>query len=168
MERPSRRPHPHLRRDNNLVYVAEAREAGARDVILYTQSDFATDVQRLTDGRGVDVIYDSVGQTTFAKGLDCLRPRGMMVVYGQASGPITPVDTGLLSTKGCLYLTRVNLGTYTATRQELEERSGEIFDWVGSGRLKVHVYGEYPLAEAAKAQAALEHRETIGKVLLVP
>ena len=145
-----------------------AREAGARDVILYTQSDFAADVQRLTDGRGVDVVYDSVGQTTFAKGLDCLRPRGMMVVYGQASGPITPVDTGLLSTKGCLYLTRVNLGTYTATRQELEERSGEIFDWVGSGRLKVHIYGEYPLAEAAKAQAALEHRETIGKVLLVP
>jgi NADPH:quinone reductase len=102
------------------------------------------------------------------KGLDCLRPRGMMVVYGQASGPVAPVDTALLSAKGCLYLTRVNLGTYTATRQELEERSGDIFHWVGSGQLKVHVFGEYPLAEAAKAQAALEHRETIGKVLLVP
>src|SRR5256712_5514962 len=145
-----------------------ARQAGASEAILYTQTDFAAAVQRLTDGRGVDVIYDSVGQTTFAKGLDCLRPRGTMVVYGQASGPIAPVDTGLLSTKGCLYLTRVNLGTYTATRQELEARSGDIFSWVSSGQLKVHVYGEYPLAEAAKAQAALEHRETIGKVLLVP
>ena len=145
-----------------------AREAGAGETILYTQSDFAEEVKRLTDGRGVDVVYDSVGQTTFAKGLDCLRTRGMMVVYGQASGPIAPVDTGLLSTKGCVYLTRVNLGTYTATRQELEERSGDVFGWVGSGQLKVHIHGEYPLAEAAKAQAALEHRETIGKVLLVP
>jgi NADPH2:quinone reductase len=118
-----------------------AREAGASEAILYTQIDFAKEVQRLTDGRGVDVVYDSVGQTTFAKGLDCLRPRGTMVVYGQASGPVAPVDTGLLSDKGCLYLTRVNLGTYTATRQELEERSGDIFNWVSSGRLKVHVCG---------------------------
>jgi NADPH2:quinone reductase len=145
-----------------------AREAGANDTILYSEVDFATEVKRLTDGRGVDVIYDSVGQTTFTKGLDCIRPRGMMVVYGQASGPIAAVDTGLLSTKGCLYLTRVNLGTYTATRQELEERSGDIFRWVGSGQLKVRVWGELPLSEAAKAQAALEHRETIGKVLLIP
>jgi NADPH2:quinone reductase len=145
-----------------------AREAGASEAILYTQVDFAEEVKRLTNGRGADVVYDSVGKTTFAKGLDCLHPRGMMVVYGQASGPVEPVDTGLLSTKGCLYLTRVNLGTYTATRQELEERSGDIFRWVGSGQLKVHVYDEYRLAEAAKAQAALEHRETIGKVLLVP
>jgi NADPH2:quinone reductase len=145
-----------------------AREAGAGEAILYTQVGFAEEVKRLTAGRGVDVVYDSVGQTTFAKGLDCLRPRGMMVVYGQSSGAVAPVDTGLLSTKGCLYLTRVNLGTYTATRQELEERSGDIFGWVGSGRLKLHIHGEYPLAEAAKAQAALEHRETIGKVLLIP
>jgi NADPH2:quinone reductase len=145
-----------------------AREAGASETILYNQVDFAPEVKRLTDGRGVDVIYDSVGKTTFAKGLDCLRPRGMMVVYGQASGPVTPVDTGLLSTKGCLYLTRVNLGTYTATRQELEERSGDIFKWVASGQLKVHICSEYPLAEAARAQAALEQRETIGKVLLIP
>jgi len=145
-----------------------AREAGASEAILYTQIDFAAEVKRFTDGRGVDVIYDSVGETTFTKGLDCLRPRGMMVVYGQASGPIPPVNTDLLSAKGCLYLTRVNLGTYTATRQELDERSGDIFRWVGNGQLKVHVFAEYPLAEAAKAQAALEHRETIGKVLLVP
>jgi NADPH:quinone reductase len=145
-----------------------ARGAGASEAILYTQTDFAAEVKQLTDGRGVDVVYDSVGQTTFVKGLDCLRPRGMMVVYGQASGPVPPVDTGLLSSKGCLYLTRVNLGTYTATRQELEERSGDVFHWVGSGQLKVHIFGEYPLAEAAKAQAALEHRETMGKVLLVP
>src|SRR5207253_5581004 len=145
-----------------------AWQAGASEAILYTQTDFAAAVQRLTDGRGVDVVYDSVGQTTFAKGLDCLRPRGTMVVYGQASGPVAPVDTGLLSTKGCLYLTRVNLGTYTATRQELEERSGDIFNWVGSGKLKVHIHGEYPLAQAARAQAALEQRETRGKVLLIP
>jgi NADPH2:quinone reductase len=145
-----------------------AREAGADETILYSQVDFAAEVMRLTDGRGVNVVYDSVGRTTFAKGLDCLRPRGMMVVYGQASGPIAPVDTGLLSTKGCLYLTRVNLGTYTATRQELEERSGNIFTWVGSGQLKVHIHGEYPLAQAARAQAALEQRETMGKVLLIP
>jgi NADPH2:quinone reductase len=145
-----------------------ALEAGASEAILYTQVDFADEVKRLTDGRLADVVYDSVGKTTFAKGLDCLRPRGMMVVYGQASGPVEPVDTGLLSTKGCLYLTRVNLGTYTATRQELEQRSGDIFRWVANGQLKVHVHGEYPLAEAAKAQSALEHRETIGKVLLVP
>jgi NADPH2:quinone reductase len=91
-----------------------------------------------------------------------------MVVYGQASGPIEPVDTGLLSDKACLYLTRVNLGTYTATRQELEERSGDNFGWDGSGDLKIQDYGEYTLAEAAQAQAALEHRETIGKVLLIP
>jgi NADPH2:quinone reductase len=145
-----------------------ALEAGASEAILYTQVDFADEVKRLTDGCLADVVYDSVGKTTFAKGLDCLRPRGMMVVYGQASGPVEPVDTGLLSTKGCLYLTRVNLGTYTATRQELEQRSGDIFRWVANGQLKVHVHGEYPLAEAAKAQSALEHRETIGKVLLVP
>lgn len=145
-----------------------ARQAGASEAILYTQSDFAAEVKRLTESRGVDVVYDSVGQTTFAKSLDCLRPRGMMVVYGQASGPVAPVDTATLSDKGCIYLTRVNLGTYTATRQELEERSGDIFGWVASGQLHVHICGEYPLAEAAKAQAALEHRETIGKVLLIP
>jgi NADPH2:quinone reductase len=145
-----------------------AREAGASEVILYTEVDFADEVKRHTDGRGVDVVYDSVGKTTFTGGLNCLRARGMMVVYGQASGPIDPVDTALLSDKGCLYLTRVNLGTYTATRQELEERSGDIFRWVGSGQLKVHIFGEYPLAEAATAQTALEHRATIGKVLLIP
>jgi NADPH2:quinone reductase len=150
------------------VKAKAARQAGASEAILYTETDFAEEVKRLTDGHGVDVVYDSVGQTTFAKGLDCLRSRGTMVVYGQASGPIAPVDTGLLSTKGCLYLTRVNLGTYTATRQELEERSGDIFRWVASGQLKLNVFGEFPLADAAKAQAALEHRETIGKVLLVP
>jgi NADPH:quinone reductase len=153
---------------SNETKAKVARESGASEAVLYTEVDFAEEVKRLTDGRGADVVYDSVGKTTFAKGLDCLRPRGMMVVYGQSSGPIEPIDSGLLSAKGCLYLTRVNLGTYTATRQELEERSSDIFRWVGSGQLKVHVFGEYPLAEAAKAQAALEHRETIGKVLLIP
>lgn len=145
-----------------------ARQAGAHETILYTQSDFAAEVKRLTAGCGVDVVYDSVGRTTFAQSLDCLRARGMMVVYGQASGPIPPVDTGLLNDKGCIYLTRVNLGTYTATRQELEMRAGEVFGWVGNGQLTVHIHAAYPLAQAAAAQTALEQRETIGKVLLVP
>ncbi len=145
-----------------------AQAAGAHETILYTQHDFAVEVKRLTDGRGVDVVYDSVGRTTFAQSLDCLRARGMMVVYGQASGPIPPIDTGLLNDKGCLYLTRVNLGTYTATRAELDARSGDLFAWMSAGKLQVHICAEYSLAEAAKAQSALEHRETIGKVLLVP
>ncbi len=149
-----------------LLLCQIAKQRGAR--VLGTVSTEAKAKAAREAGGGVDVVYDSVGQTTFAKGLDCLRPRGTMVVYGQASGPVAPVDTGLLSDKGCLYLTRVNLGTYTATRQELEARSGDIFNWVSSGQLKVHVCGEYPLSEAAKAQTALEHRETIGKVLLVP
>lgn len=148
--------------------ASAAQQAGAHETILYTQQDFAAEVKRLTDGRGVDVVYDSVGRTTFAQSLDCLRARGMMVVYGQASGPIPPVDTGLLNDKGCIYLTRVNLGTYTATRQELEMRAGAVFAGVGSGQLKVHIHAEYPLAQAAAAQTALEKRETIGKVLLVP
>jgi NADPH2:quinone reductase len=145
-----------------------ARAAGADDVILYSQVDFAEETKRLTNGRGVDVIYDSVGKDTFMKGLDCIRPRGMMVGYGAASGPIEPFDTSILGQKGCLFLTRVNLGTYTATREELEQRSGDVFGWVGSGQLKVHIFGEFPLSEAGKAQSALEHRETIGKVLLIP
>lgn len=148
--------------------AAAAKDAGASDAIIYTKDDFAEETKKLTDGKGVNVIYDSVGKTTFVKGFDCIRPRGMMVVYGQSSGAIEPVDTGLLGSKGAIYLVRTGLATYTATREELEERSNDIFGWVGDGQLRVHVHSEYPLSEAAQAQAALENRETIGKVLLVP
>ena len=145
-----------------------AREAGADEVINYEATDFVEEVKRLTGGRGVDVVYDSVGKTTLLKGLDAIRPLGTMAQYGSASGEADPVDTNLLNAKGCLYLTRANLGTYTATREMLLKRSGEVFDWVGSGALKVRIYGEYALRDASKAHAALEQRETIGKLILVP
>lgn len=145
-----------------------AREAGADEVINYETSDFVEEVKKLTDGRGVDVIYDSVGKTTLLKGLDALRHFGMMVQYGWASGEPDPIDTNLLNAKGCLYLTRANLGTYTSTREMLLKRSGDVFDWVGSGALKVRIYGEYALRDASKAHAALEQRETIGKLILIP
>jgi len=145
-----------------------AREAGADDVINYETSDFVEEVKKLTSGAGVNVVYDSVGKTTFLRGFDVLKPFGTMAIYGSASGEPDPVDTSLLNAKGCVYLTRANLGTYTATREVLLQRSGEVFDWIASGKLKVHVFGEYPLADASKAHAALEHRETIGKLILIP
>jgi NADPH2:quinone reductase len=145
-----------------------AKAAGADETILYTQVDFAEEAKKLTDGRGVDVIYDSVGKDTFVKGLDCIRPRGMIVGYGAASGAVEPLDTAVLGAKGALYMTRAGLATYTATRAELEQRANDVFTWVGNGQLKLNIFGEYPLSEAGKAQSALEHRETIGKVLLVP
>ena len=144
-----------------------ARRAGANDVVLYSQVDFEEEVKRLTDGEGVSVVYDSVGQTTFLKGFNCLRPRGMMVLYGQSSGLIGPFDAGVLQ-RSSLFFARTGLAAYTATREELLERSGDIFGWVGSGALKIHVHAEFPLEDAAKAQAALESRATIGKVLLIP
>jgi NADPH2:quinone reductase len=147
--------------------AAAAKEAGAAQTILYTEVDFAEEAKRLTDNRGVDVIYDAVGQTTFMKGFDCLRPRGMMVSYGQASGPVPAVEGAQLS-RGSFYYARTGLAAHTATREELLRRANDIFDWVGSEKLNVHIFGEFPLAEAAKAQSALEHRETIGKVLLIP
>jgi NADPH2:quinone reductase len=146
----------------------EARNAGADEVILYTQTDFEAEVQRLTEGRGVDVVYDSVGQTTFLKGLNCLRPRGMMVLYGQSSGVVDPVSPSLLQQKGSLYLTRPTLQSYVITRDELLDRAGRVFDWLKSGELQVKVHGEYRLADAASAHAALENRETVGKLILVP
>ncbi len=145
-----------------------AREAGADDVINYESSDFVDEVKKLTDGKGVEVVYDSVGKTTFLKGFDVLKPFGVMALYGSASGEPDPVDTTLLNTKGCVYLTRANLGTYTATREELLRRSSEVFGWIASGKLNVRVFGEYALADASKAHAALEQRETIGKLILVP
>ena len=145
-----------------------AREAGADATILYRDTDFVAETKRLTEGRGVHVVYDSVGQTTFLAGLEALVPRGMMVLFGQSSGPVAPIDPQLLNQKGSLFLTRPTLATYTATRQELLWRSGELFDLVGRGTLVVRVGAEFPLAEAAAAHRALEGRLTTGKVLLRP
>jgi NADPH2:quinone reductase len=143
-----------------------ARAAGADEVIVYTRQDFVGGVKRLTDGRGVQVIYDSVGQTTFLAGLDVLAPRGMMVLFGQSSGPVPPVNPQLLNQKGSLFLTRPTLGHYVATRDELLWRAGELFGWVAAGELDVRVGAEFALADAAEAHRALEGRRTTGKVLL--
>ena len=145
-----------------------AREAGAQEVILYTQQDFQIETMRLTGQRGVDVVYDSVGQTTFAKGLDCLAPRGMMVLYGQSSGPVRAIDPQILNQKGSLFLTRPSVGAYVATRAELVDRASAVLGWVAEGSLKVRVGHEFPLAAAAEAHGELEGRKTTGKVLLIP
>jgi NADPH2:quinone reductase len=143
-----------------------ARAAGADDVIVYTRDDFAAETKRITGGRGVHVVYDSVGKTTFLPGLDLLVPRGMMVLFGQSSGPVAPVDPQLLNQKGSLFLTRPTLGHYVATRDELLWRAGELFAWIAAGELSVRVGAEFPLADAAEAHRALEGRRTTGKVLL--
>jgi NADPH:quinone reductase len=143
-----------------------ARGAGADDVIVYTRQDFAAEVRRLTDGRGAHVIYDSVGRDTFLAGLDVLAPRGMMVLFGQSSGAAPALDPQLLSRKGSLFLTRPTLGHYTATRDELLWRAGELLAWIASGELSVRIGAEFALANAAEAHRALESRRTTGKVLL--
>lgn len=148
--------------------AALAWEAGAHEVILYTQQDFAVETRRLTDGAGVDVVYDSVGRTTFEKGLDCLAPRGMMVLFGQSSGPVEPIDPQVLSRKGSLFLTRPTLGHYVATRAELLDRASSVLEGVADGSLKVLIGREFHLLAAAEAHAELEGRRTTGKVLLVP
>ncbi len=148
--------------------AALAREAGAHETILYTQEDFVAGVKRITGGTGVQVIYDSVGRTTFLPGLDCLVPRGMMVLCGQSSGPVEPLDPQLLNQKGSLFLTRPTLAHYTRTREELLQRSSEVFGEVAAGRLKVRIGREFPLAEAAAAHGELEARRTTGKILLIP
>ena len=148
--------------------AALAREAGADDVILYTEADFETEVKRLTAGAGVHVIYDSVGRTTFAKGLTCLVPRGMMVLFGQSSGPVEPIDPQVLAQKGSLFLTRPTLPHYIATRAELLERAGQVLGLVASGALAVRIGHELPLTQAAEAHRDLEQRRTTGKVLLIP
>ena len=144
----------------------EVRGLGADETIMYTQQDFEADVKRLTDGRGVDVVYDSVGQTTFDKSLKVIRPRGMMVLFGQSSGPVPPFDPSLLNARGSLFLTRPSLAHYLASRNELLRRTGEIMDLVVSGRLKVRVSAMYPLSEVARAHRDLESRKTTGKLLL--
>jgi NADPH:quinone reductase len=145
-----------------------SREAGADDVIRYTEQDFEAEVKRLTGNKGVDVVYDSVGKTTFDKSLNCLRPRGMMVLFGASSGPVPPFDPILLNSKGSLFLTRPTLWHYIATRAELEWRAGDVLGWVANGELKLRTEFTYPLADAAQAQIDLEERKTTGKILLVP
>jgi NADPH:quinone reductase len=142
------------------------RAAGADEVIVYTRQDFAAEVRRLTDGQGVHVVYDSVGRTTFLPGLDVLTPRGSMVLFGQSSGPVAPFDPLLLSRKGSLFLTRPTLANYTADRNELLWRAGELFAWISAGELSVRIGAEFPLADAGEAHRALEGRQTTGKVLL--
>ena len=148
--------------------AALARKAGADEMILYTQEDFAAKVRELTGGKGVPVVYDSVGKTTFDGSLACLRPRGVMVLYGGSSGAAPPFDLIQLSTKGSLYVTRPTLKDYAATREELELRAGDVLRWVAQGSLKLRLEHSYPLAEAAQAHRDLEARKTTGKVLLIP
>jgi len=145
-----------------------AREAGADSVILYTSQSFATETKRLTDGHGVQVVYDSVGRTTFDDSLSVLIPRGVMVLFGQSSGPVPPVDPQILARRGSLYLTRPVLGAYVATREELLARANDVLTWARTGQLRVRVGQSYRLAEATEAHTALELRRTTGKVLLIP
>ena len=145
-----------------------ARDAGADEIIRYTEQDFESEVKRLTHGRGVHVVYDSVARTTFEKSLNCLRPRGLLVLFGQSSGPVPPFDPGVLNARGSLYLTRPTLKDYTATRDELLQRAGDVLGWVQSGQLKLRIDRTLPLPTAAEAHRLLEGRQTKGKVLLIP
>lgn len=145
-----------------------AKEAGADQVILYTQKDFEQETKRLTNGKGVDVVYDSVGKTTFEKSLNCLRPRGYLVLFGQSSGPAPAIDPQILNPKGSLFLTRPTLNHYIAHRAELMERAAALFNWVRKGELKVRIDKTFPLAQAADAHRYLESRASKGKLLLLP
>lgn len=144
------------------------RKAGADHVVLYSETDFQPEVKKLTAGRGVDVVYDSVGEATWKGSLDSLRPRGMAVFFGNASGPVPPVAPLELAKRGSLFMTRPTLAHYVATREELEWRAGDVLGWVRDGKLDVHVGGEYPLEQAAQAQIDLAGRKTTGKLLLIP
>ena len=143
-----------------------ARQAGATDAILYNEVDWVAEVKRLTNGTGVDVVYDAVGQATFMKGLDCLKLRGMMVHYGASSGQIEPFDTRGLTTRGSLFLTRPTLASHIVNPGELAWRSGDVFRWIHEGKLQLRIDREYPLAEAAQAHRDMEARKTTGKLLL--
>ena len=148
--------------------AALATQAGADHVVLYTRQDFVSEARRLTGGHGVAVVYDSVGESTFQGSLNSLAPRGMLVLFGQSSGPVPPVDPQVLNAKGSLYLTRPTLTHYTASRDELLTRARDLFAWMEAGKLQVRIDRTYPLADAAAAHRALEGRETKGKVLLLP
>jgi len=148
--------------------IALARSGGADEVIAYTREDFETATKRMTNGKGVDAVYDSVGKTTFDQSLNCLRPRGYMVLYGQSSGPVPPLDPQILNAKGSLFLTRPTLGHYVATRDELLSRCHDLFGWIAGGELDVRIDRTFPLAQTADAHRYLEDRQTKGKVLLIP
>ena len=148
--------------------AALAREAGADEAIIYTKHDFETELKRLTNGQGVNVVYDSVGKTTFEKSLNCLKPLGYMVLYGSSSGPVAPFDPAILSAKGSLFLTNPSLPHYIADRASLEKRAGDVLGWIASGQLKVRIEFTFPLANVAEAHRSLEGRKTTGKVLLIP
>jgi NADPH2:quinone reductase len=148
--------------------AAVARASGADDVIVYTQQDFEAETKRLTGGKGCHVVYDSVGKATFEKSLNCLRPRGYMVLFGQASGQVDPLNPQVLNQKGSIYLTRPSLGAYISTRDELLWRANDLFTWLAAGKLEVRIDKSFPLAEAAAAHTYLEGRNTKGKVLLIP
>ena len=145
-----------------------AREAGADECIVYTEADFETETRRLTDGKGVHVVYDGVGKATFDKDLNVLLPRGYLVLFGGASGAVPPFDLIKLSQKGSLYITRPTLVSYIATRAELDWRAGDVLGWIASGDLKLRIHKNYPLADAAQAHRDLEGRKTTGKLLLIP
>jgi NADPH2:quinone reductase len=148
--------------------ATRAHEAGADEVILYSEKDFASEARRLTGGRGVDVVYDSVGKATWEASLKTLAPRGMLVLFGQSSGSVPPIDPRLLSQHGSLFMTRPKLGDYVATRVDLLERASEVLSWVADGELRLSVDRTFPLAQAADAHRALESRQTSGKLLLLP
>lgn len=148
--------------------AAKARAAGADEVILYTEQDFESECRRLTGGTGVDVVFDSVGKSTWEGSLNSLRPRGMMVTFGNASGPVPPLAPLELTKRGSLYLTRPSLFAYVASREDLEWRSSDIFEWIESGELNINVGGEFPLSDAAEAQTRLAGRKTMGKLVLIP
>ena len=148
--------------------VQLAKHAGAHDVINYTTHDFEQEVKKLTNGKGVDVVYDSVGKDTFDKSMNCLSQRGMLVLFGQSSGVVPAVDPQVLSQKGSLFFTRPTLVHYIATREELRERAADLVGWIGDGRLRLRTDFEFPLKDAAEAHRALAARKTTGKVLLIP
>src|SRR5207248_7626834 len=148
--------------------AALARQAGADEVILYTREDFPSRVRELTGGKGLPVVYDSVGKTTFEGSLASLRPRGLLALFGGSSGAVPPFDLIQLSRRGSLFITRPTLHDYTATREELDWRASDIFGWIADGTLKLRVEHNYPLAEAAQAHRDLEGRKTTGKILLMP
>jgi NADPH:quinone reductase len=147
---------------------ALARDAGADHVIRYDIRDFEAEVKNITQGRGVDVVYDSVGRVTFDKSLNCLKRRGMMVLFGQSSGPVPPVDLTILNAMGSIFITRPSLAHYSGTQEEIDWRAGDILEWVADGKLNLRIDRSFPLQDAAKAHQALEGRHTKGKVLLVP
>jgi NADPH2:quinone reductase len=148
--------------------AALAKGAGAEHVILYTQQDFEPEVKRITGGRGVDVVYDGVGATTFDKSLNCLRPRGYMILFGAASGPVPSLDLQVLNVRGSLFLQRPSLNHHIAAREELLQRAGEVLGWIKDGKIKLRIEHQFPLAQAAEAHKALEGRKTTGKILLIP